>query len=106
MHVLTANRLADGLVVFLTGDGRWSRIIAAAELLDDEAAVEAALETALADARANRVVEPYAVEVAVPVTGSTTGKGGDPVPTRFRERVRASGPTTGHSLAKSHRHAA
>ncbi len=100
MHVLTANRLADGLVVFLTGEGRWSRIIATAELLDDEAAVEAALETALADARANRVVEPYAVEVVVPASGQ------NPVPTRFRERVRASGPTTGHSLARPHRHAA
>ncbi len=100
MHIITANRLIDGLVVFRTGEGGWSLTIAAAELLADEAAVEAALEKAFADARANRVVEPYAVEVVVPAPGK------DPVPTRFRERIRADGPTTGHSLAKSHKLAA
>lgn len=100
MHVITANRLAEGLVVFRAGNGRWSQIIAAAELLEDEAAVEVALESALADARANRVVDPYAVEVAVPAPGK------EPVPTRLRERIRSSGPTTGHSLAKPHKRAA
>ena len=51
LHIITANRLTDGLVVFRTGDARWSLTIAAAELLADEAAVEAALEKAFADAR-------------------------------------------------------
>jgi sulfite reductase (NADPH) hemoprotein beta-component len=100
MHIITANRLGDGLVVFRTGDGRWSRTIKAAELLADEAVVETALESALADTRANRVVDPYIVEVDVPAAGPIKGKGGEPVPTRFRERIRASGPTTGHSLAR------
>ncbi len=100
MHIITANRLADGLVVFRTGDGRWSLTIAAAELLENEAVVEAALEKAFADARANRVVDPYAIEVVVPAPGQ------DSVPTQFRERIRANGPTTGHSLAKSHKLAA
>ena len=100
MHVITANRLADGLVVFRTGDGRWRRTIAAAELVDDEAAVDTALECALADARANRVVDPYAVKVVVPAAGQ------DPVPTRLRERIRTNGPTTGHSVAKPHKCAA
>lgn len=100
MHIITANRLADGLVVFLTGDGRWSRIIAASGLLEDEAAVEVALESALADVGANRVVDPYAVEVVVPAPGK------EPVPRRLRERIRTSGPTTGHSLARPHKRAA
>ena len=100
LHIITANRLTDGLVVFRTGDARWSLTIAAAELLADEAAVEAALEKAFADARANRIVEPYAVEVVVSAPGQ------DPVATRFRERIRADGPTTGHSLAKPHKLAA
>ena len=106
MHIITANRLADGLVVFLTNDRRWSQIIAAAGRLENEAAVEAALDSALADASANRIVDPYAVEVVVPVTGPMMGRGGDPVPTRLRERIRTSGPTTGHSLARTHKRAA
>ncbi len=100
LHIITANRLTDGLVVFRTGDARWSLTIAAAELLADEAAVEAALEKAFADARANRIVDPYAVEVVVSAPGQ------NPVATRFRERIRADGPTTGHSLAKPHKLAA
>ena len=100
MHIITANRLTDGLVVFRTGAGRWSEAIAGAERLEDEAAVEAALESALADARANRVVDPYAVKVVVPATGKY------PVPTRLRERIRADGPTTGHSLARPQKRAA
>ena len=100
MHIITANGLADGLVVFRTGDDQWSPTIAAAELLADEAGVEVALEKAFADARANRVVEPYAIEVVVSAPGQ------DPVATRFRERIRVDGPTTGHSLAKSRKLAA
>lgn len=100
MHIITANWLTDGLVVFHSGVGRWNSTIAAAELLEDEAAVETALESALADARANRVVDPYAVEVVVPARGQ------DPVPTQFRERIRANGPTTGHSLARLDKRAA
>ncbi|HSG95706.1 MAG TPA: DUF2849 domain-containing protein [Afifellaceae bacterium] len=100
MHIISANRLADGLVVFRCGDGRWSQIIAAAERIEDEAAIETALETALADVRANRVVDPYAVEVGVPENGK------DPVAKRLRERIRISGPTTGHSLAKPRKRAA
>jgi sulfite reductase (NADPH) hemoprotein beta-component len=106
MHIISANRLADGLVVFRSGDGRWSQIVAAAERIEDEAAVETALETALADVRANHIVDPYAVEVVVPAGGPTTGKGREPVAKRLRERIRISGPTTGHSLAKPHKHAA
>lgn len=100
MHIITANRLTDGLVVFRTGDDRWSLTIAAAETLEDEAAVEAALKKAFADASANRVVEPYAIEVVVSAPGR------DPVATRFRERIRTNGPTTGHSLPKSRKLAA
>jgi hypothetical protein len=100
MHIITANRLADGLVVFRTGEGRWSQYIAAAELLKDEAGVEGALESGLADVAANRIVDPYAVEIVIPVAGK------DPVPKRLRERIRTSGPTTGHSLARQRKYAA
>ncbi len=106
MHIVTANRLADGLVVFFNGDGQWSEAIAGAEILTDDAAADVALEAALADVRANRVVDPYAVEVVIPAAGPMMGKAGVPVPTRLRERIRTSGPTAGHSLAKPHRRAA
>ncbi len=100
MHIVTANRLADGLAVFRGDDGRWRQAIAAAALLEGPAAVEVALESAFADAKANRVVDPYAIEVVVPAAG------GAPVPTRLRERIRSSGPTAGHSLARPDRQAA
>ena len=88
MDVITANSLGDGRVVFQTGTG-WAHDIAAAEILPSKEALEAALARANADAAANRVVEPYAIEVK--------RDAGRLVPTKLRERIRAEGPTTGHS---------
>jgi hypothetical protein len=88
MDVITANSLGDGRVVFQTPTG-WTRELAAAEILLSKEGLEAALARANADAAANRVVEPYAIEV----------KRADArlVPVKLRERIRADGPTTGHS---------
>jgi len=91
MNVITANSLADGRVVFQTPIG-WVHDIAAAEILLSKEGLEAALARANADAAANRVVEPYAVEVK--------REGARLVPAKLRERIRADGPTTGNS--KSH----
>jgi hypothetical protein len=88
MEVITANSLGDGRVVFQTGTG-WAHDIAAAEILASKEALEAALARANADASSNRVVEPYAIEVK--------RDGGRLVPVKLRERIRAEGPTTGHS---------
>ena len=82
---LTANRLDDGLVVFLTGDGGWSRRLGDARLADTSET-----EASLADAgekavSACRVVGPYFIDVKP--------NGGGNRPLRFRERVRAYGPT-------------
>ena len=88
MDVITANSLGDGRVVFQTATG-WVHDIAAAEILASKEALEAALARANADAAANRVVEPYAVEVK--------RDAGRLVPVKLRERIRAEGPTTGHS---------
>ena len=87
-EIITANSLADGLVVFQTAGG-WTLVIEEAELLETKEAVEAALARANADAAANRVVEPYAIEVLRESAGL--------VPVRLREKIRAAGPTTGHS---------
>ena len=88
MDVITANSLGDGRVVFQTPTG-WVHDIAAAEILLSKEGLEAALARANADAAGNRVVEPYAVEVK--------REGGRLVPVKLRERIRADGPTTGHS---------
>jgi Protein of unknown function (DUF2849) len=88
MNVITANSLKDGLVVFLTAGG-WTVDIDKAEVLETKEAVEAALHRGAKDVAANRVVEAYAIEVR--------REGARLVPARLRERIRASGPTTGNS---------
>jgi hypothetical protein len=88
IEIITGNSLAEGLVVFQTKSG-WSLSIEEAELIETKEAVEAAMARANADAAANRVVEPYAIEV--------TREAGGLIPVRLREKIRAAGPTTGNS---------
>jgi len=88
MQIITANTLGDGRVVFQTGSG-WSLDIADADVLETQEATDAALARANADAAANRVVEPYAIDVTL--------TDGHPTPVRLRERIRVGGPTTGNS---------
>ena len=85
-QVVTANRLGDGLVVYLTADGGWSEALAAAAIVGDEQASAALLAEGEAAAAAQRVVEPYLIDV-VPATGGF-------VPARYRELIRATGPST------------
>lgn len=80
MQLVTANRLGDGIVVYLGTDNGWHENIREAALVDS--GVEALLDVAAIDVAANRVVDPYAIDVSdayVPVTQ--------------REAVRAAGPT-------------
>ena len=88
MQVITANSLGDGRVVFQTPTG-WSHDISFADILDTAEALETAMARANLAAAQNRVVEPYAIDVKRGPNGL--------VPTRFRERIRVEGPTTGHS---------
>jgi hypothetical protein len=88
MHVIIANALADGLVVFQTASG-WTHDIALAETLDGKEASEAALQRARADEATNLVVDPTVIEVR--------REAAHLVPVKLRERIRAEGPTTGHS---------
>ena len=83
MNVITANSLKDGLVVFQTAGG-WTLDIDKAEVLETKEAVEAALQRGAKDVAANRVVEPYAIEVR--------REGARLVPARLRERIRAERP--------------
>jgi len=85
-HVITANRLMDGLVVYLTEDGSWSEVINEARIAADDEALQAALADGQAAEAAHEVVGVY--EVAVERDGT------DIRPVRIRERIRAYGPTT------------
>lgn len=91
LNIITGNSLGAGLVVFQAANG-WSLDLAHAEVFETPDALAAAMQRANADAAANRVVEPYAIEV--------TREGGRLVPVRLREQIRASGPTTGHAKAE------
>jgi Protein of unknown function (DUF2849) len=84
-QVLSANRLADGIVVFLDAAGQWVESIAGAEVFADKAALEAGVARATRSAAANLVVEVAPVDVALTPRG--------PQPTHIRDRIRAAGPT-------------
>jgi hypothetical protein len=82
---ITANRLSDGLVVFLTEAGGWSLSVADSQLFNDGPGLDEGLAYAKAQHDARIVVEPYAIDMDV--------SGARPVPARIRERIRAEGPT-------------
>jgi hypothetical protein len=91
-QVITANRLVDGDVVYLTGDGRWSEWLGDGCLADDGQQADALMETAEKAVAAQVVVAPYAIDVAV--------EDGTIRASRYREQIRASGPTIRTDLGK------
>ena len=83
-QMVTANRLTDGAVVFLAADGRWvERLVAGQPVPEGEAAAQ--LKRAEAATR-NEVVAPYLIDVG-------PGADGGIVALRYRERIRAGGPS-------------
>ncbi len=85
MKVITANRLSDGVVVYLAS-GSWKTGIDGASVLAAADAIEAGLAVA-ARAVANReIVDVSAIDVEL-------GETRTPRPLRLRERIRAFGPT-------------
>ena len=85
ISVLTANRLGDGIVVFLDFEGAWSEDIALAVVARDPDEARALEDRGAYDSARNLVVEPYLVEVRESAGGL--------VPIRYRERVRVAGPS-------------
>ncbi|MBU3001460.1 DUF2849 domain-containing protein [Roseovarius nubinhibens] len=81
--IITANALLEGDVVYLTADDRWSRQIAEAELLTDEA--HAQMRLLGAEAQTGTVVGVYLADAKPGETG--------PEPTHFREEFRRTGPS-------------
>ena len=85
-NVVTANRLIDGIVVYLAPNGGWVEELARAKLADTEEETRA-LESEAAKAVAGRlVVAVYPMEVAL--------HDHVPVALSVRERIRASHRTT------------
>lgn len=83
-QVITANRLRDGIVIYLQAHGdhhHWCENIRDASVFD-AGDVDAMLARAARDVRENRVVDPYAIGVSA-----------DRTPLTQREAVRAGGPT-------------
>lgn len=82
LKVITANHLLAGDVIYQTADG-WTRSLADAEVLTDEA--DADLRLIEASQQVDEVVGAYLADVAI--------EDGTPVPTHFRETFRATGPS-------------
>ena len=91
-EVITANRLADGVVVFQTAEAGWSEDFNRAGVQPDAAATKAATARALEDAAQNLVVDVYAFAVET--------RNGYVVPKALREAIRATGPTVRRDLGK------
>ena len=82
-HVVTANDLILGHVVYLTADDTWAPCLSEAEVIEDEA--HAQIRLLDAQAQAQTVVGAYLAEVRPTPTG--------PAPAHFREAFRAKGPS-------------
>ena len=92
IRVLTANRLSDGLVVFLTAGGGWSEWIDDADVARDPAATAELEKVGEAAVQNQRVVDPYLVDVTQTDSGI--------VPVQHRERMRTKGPSVRLDLGK------
>jgi hypothetical protein len=73
VSVLTANRLQDGIVVYLAADGRWVESIEGAVVARLAEEARALQEQGARDAARNLVVEPYLAAVAE--TGGRVARG-------------------------------
>jgi hypothetical protein len=91
-QVMTANRLRDGDVVFLTRSGVWSEKIDDAVLALEPLAVKALEERAATDVKSTHVTGTYLFE-AERVDGKIRA-------THFRERMRTLGPSVRLDLGK------
>ena len=92
MKLLAANRLIDGIAVWLGPDGNWAEDISEAEIARDKEG-EARLQKLGQEAAAkNLVVDLELIDVEI-VDGALR-------PLRLRERIRAMGPSIHPELGK------
>ncbi len=91
-EIVTANRLADGVVVFQDAAGGWVEEFARAAVHADAAALQAALAQAGEAVARALIVDPYSIAVE--------WRNGHYAPKSLREAIRASGPTVRRDLGK------
>ena len=84
-QVATANRLADGAVVFLGQGDAWSTDLQLARVAAGADEAHRLTQAAEEAVRRAHVVAPYLIAVA--------GQGGKWTPLSYRERIRAEGPS-------------
>jgi len=84
-HMVIANTLKDGTVVFLSKEGNWVAAIADGELALSETTAAEMLADSKAAVAANLVIDPQLIEV------NETDHGRHP--TAYREYIRAYGPS-------------
>ena len=85
-NVVTANRLIDGIVVYLASGGGWTEEIGRARIAQTEEETKALEAEAAKGVAARKVVAVYPMEVAV--------RDGTLDPLSVRERIRAAHRTT------------
>jgi len=83
--VVTANRLTDGIVVYLAKDG-WTEELGRARIASTEDEIKTLEDEAAKEVKARKVVAVYAMDVAL--------HNGAVNPLSVRERIRASHRTT------------
>ncbi len=92
MKIVSANRLLDGIVVYLTAQDTWSEDVTQAAIAESDEEVkrlEGLADQAVAD---NLVVGP--------VVGAINRDGAKVIPIRNMERIRSLGPTIRPDLGK------
>jgi hypothetical protein len=91
-QMIIANRLRDGVVVFLAPNEGWQPAIAAGALIDNEADAAKLMAVAMRHVDECKVIDPQLIEVEV--------ESGQPRPTAIREAIRAFGPTVRTDLTE------
>ena len=84
-QVVSANRLDDGIVVFLAADDRWVEGLGDAQVFAEKAEAEAGLARGQAAVAHNLVVDIQPMDVAQTPRGVEAK--------HIRDRIRAAGPT-------------
>ncbi len=92
MKAITANRLVDGEVVWLSHNGVWVEFVEAAWILGIDEDMTKALDFAKAGEDRQYVLGTYAIDLEL--------KDGHLLPKSLKERIRAQGPTTRPDLGK------
>ncbi len=86
LKIISANGLADGVVVYFIAAGLWTKEIAKAKTFASEEELEAGIALAKTDEKHHLIVDPFDVEVNASDTGALEAKS-------LRNAIRAAGPT-------------